>query len=221
MEKEIKQRWDTKRNSIYNLQSNINRLKRKVRQDLFSMNEKDRLTALVIRIMLLTSERVGNETSATNGHFGVSQFKNKHIKVMGNRVILDYVGKSGVEHEKTFVDETSAMIIKDLLRRRNEYLFTTKDGFRIKPDRVNRYLSDFDATSKDIRGFNANRLMLMELNRIGFTQEKDRPKVFNAALRKIGTKVGHGAATLRKHYLLPEIETTFYRYGDTRRIVIE
>ena len=221
MEKEIKQRWDTKRNSIYNLQSNINRLKRKVRQDLFSMNEKDRLTALVIRIMLLTSERVGNETSATNGHFGVSQFKNKHIKVMGNRVILDYVGKSGVEHEKTFVDETSAMIIKDLLRRRNEYLFTTKDGFRIKPDRVNRYLSDFDATSKDIRGFNANRLMLMELNRIGCTQEKDRPKVFNAALRKIGTKVGHGAATLRKHYLLPEIETTFYRYGDTRRIVIE
>ena len=221
MEKEIKQRWDTKRNSIYNLQSNINRLKRKVRQDLFSMNEKDRLTALVIRIMLLTSERVGNETSATNGHFGVSQFKNKHIKVMGNRVILDYVGKSGVEHEKTFVDETSSMILKDLLRRRNEYLFTTKDGFRIKPDRVNRYLSDFDATSKDIRGFNANRLMLMELNRIGFTQEKDRPKVFNAALRKIGAKVGHGAATLRKHYLLPEIETTFYRYGDTRRIVIE
>jgi hypothetical protein len=63
--------------------------------------------------------------------------------------------------------------------------------------------------------------MLMELNRIGFTQEKDRPKVFNAALRKIGEKVGHGAATLRKHYLLPEIETTFYRYGDTRRIVIE
>jgi DNA topoisomerase-1 len=185
------------------------------------MNEKDRLTALVIRIMLLTSERVGNETSATNGHFGVSQFKNKHIKVMGNRVILDYVGKSGVEHEKTFVDETSSMILKDLLRRRNEYLFTTKDGFRIKPDRVNRYLSDFDATSKDIRGFNANRLMLMELNRIGFTQEKDRPKVFNAALRKIGAKVGHGAATLRKHYLLPEIETTFYRYGDTRRIVIE
>ena len=221
MEKEIKQRWDTKRNSIYNLQSNINRIKRKVRQDLFSMNEKDRLTALVIRIMLLTSERVGNETSATNGHFGVSQFKNKHIKVMGNRVILDYVGKSGVEHEKTFVDETSAMILKDLLRRRNEYLFTTKDGFRIKPDRVNRYLSDFDATSKDIRGFNANRLMLMELNRIGFTQEKDRPKVFNAALRKIGAKVGHGAATLRKHYLLPEIETTFYRYGDTRLIVIE
>lgn len=220
MEKAIKQRWDSKRNSVYNLKSNIDRLKRRVRQDLVSCNEKDRLTALIIRIMLLTSERVGNETSATNGHFGVSQFQNKHIKVNGNIVTLDYVGKSGVEHEKKFVDETSAVMLKDLFRRQNQFLFTTKEGFQIKPDRVNRYLSNFDATSKDIRGFNANRLMVMELNRIGKTEEKDRAKAFNVSLRKIGAKVGHGAPTLRKHYLLPEIETTFYRYGDVRRIII-
>jgi len=221
MEKEIKQRWDSKRESIYNLKNIIDRLKRYVRQDLFSANEKDKLTALVIRIMLFTSERVGNEESATNGHFGVTQFKNKHIKVSDNRVVLDYVGKSGVEHEKSFVDSISASIIKDLLARRNDYVFTTKEGFRIKPDRVNRYLSNFNAKSKDIRGYNANRLMVMELNRIGKTEEKQRPKVFNEALRKIGAKVGHGAPTLRKHYLLPEIEEQFYRYGSIGRIKID
>jgi len=221
MEKEIKQRWDSKRESIYNLKNIIDRLKRYVRQDLFSANEKDKLTALVIRIMLFTSERVGNEESATNGHFGVTQFKNKHIKVSDNRVVLDYVGKSGVEHEKSFVDSISASIIKDLLARRNDYVFTTKEGFRIKPDRVNRYLSNFNAKSKDIRGYNANRLMVMELNRIGKTEEKQRPKVFNEALRKIGAKVGHGAPTLRKHYLLPEIEEQFYKYGSIGRIKID
>lgn len=221
MEKEIKQRWDSKRESIYSLKSNIDRLKRHIRQDLVSCNEKDRLTALVIRIMLYTSERVGNEESASNGHFGVTQFKNKHIKVEGNRVILDYVGKSGVEHEKSFVDETCAVMIKDLLSRRNDFVFTTKEGFRIKPDRVNRYLSDFNAKSKDIRGFNANRLMVMELNRIGKTEEKQRPKVFNASLRKIGAKVGHGASTLRTHYLLPEIEETFYKHGSIGKIKID
>lgn len=221
MEKEIKQRWDSKRESIYSLKSNINKLKRNVRQDLACPNEKDRLTALVIRIMLYTSERVGNEESASNGHFGVTQFKNKHIKVEGNRVTLDYVGKSGVEHEKSFVDETCAVMIKDLLSRRNQFVFTTKDAFRIKPDRVNRYLSNFNAKSKDIRGFNANRLMVMELNRVGKTEEKQRAKVFNASLRKIGAKVGHGASTLRTHYLLPEIEETFYRGGSVGRIKIE
>jgi len=220
-EKEIKQRWDSKRDSVYNLRNNIERLKRYVRHDLFSVNEKDKLTALVIRIMLFTSERVGNGESAINGHFGVTQFKNKHIKVDDNRVVLDYVGKSGVEHEKSFVDSISASIIKDLLARRNDYVFTTKEGFRIKPDRVNRYLSNFNAKSKDIRGYNANRLMVMELNRIGKTEEKKRAKVFNEALRKIGSKVGHGAPTLRKHYLLPEIEEQFYKYGSIGRIKID
>ena len=86
---------------------------------------------------------------------------------------------------------------------------------------MNRYLSNFDATSKDIRGFNANRMMVMELNRIGKIEEKQRPKVFNASLRKIGEKIGHGAATLRKHYLLPEIEETFYKHGSLGRIKID
>jgi DNA topoisomerase-1 len=221
MEQEIKQRWKYKRESIYNLKSNIDRLKRKIKQDLISPNEKDRLTALVVRIMLYTSERVGNGESASNGHFGVTQFKNMHITVDGNRVTLDYVGKSGVEHEKSFVDAIAAKMIRELLSKRNEFVFTTEDGFRIKPDRVNRYLANFDAKSKDIRGFNSNRMMVMELNRIGKTEEKQRAKVFNAALRKIGAKVGHGGATLRKHYLLPEIEEAFYKCGSIGRIKID
>ncbi len=213
-EKIIEERWESKRESIYNLKSRIDSLKRSVRRDLFSTNEKDRLTALVIRIMIYTSERIGNEGSAENGHFGITQFKNKHIKISGNRINLDYIGKSGVEHEKSFCDEACAVMISELLKRRNDFLFTTEDGFRIKPDRVNRYLKDFDAKSKDIRGFNANRMMAMELNRIGkVPDEKKRPKVFNASLRKVGAKIGHGAPTLRKHYLLPEIESVFYRYG--------
>lgn len=220
MEKEIKQRWDSKRESIYSLQSNIDRLKRHIKQDLISPNEKDRLTALVVRIMLYTSERVGNENSASNGHFGVTQFKNKHIKVDGNRVILEYVGKSGVEQEKSFVDESCSTMIKDLLSRRNQFIFTTNEGFVIKADRVNRYLSNFNAKSKDIRGFNANRLMVMELNRIGKTEEKQRAKVFNSSLRKISAKVGHTPATLRTHYLLPEIEENFYKYGSIGKIQI-
>jgi hypothetical protein len=33
-----------------------------------NFNEKDALTALVIAILLNTSERIGNEDSADNGH---------------------------------------------------------------------------------------------------------------------------------------------------------
>lgn len=80
-EEDLAKRWKSKKASVYNLRDNIDRLKRKVRQDLVTLdcNEKDRLTALVIRVMLNTSERIGNESSAANGHFGITQFKNKHV----------------------------------------------------------------------------------------------------------------------------------------------
>jgi hypothetical protein len=61
----------------------------------------------------------------------------------------------------------------------------------------------------------------MELNRIGKVKdEKERPKVFNAALKKIGAKIGHGPATLRKQYLLPEIEEQFYSKGYVTKVKI-
>lgn len=221
-EYDINKRWELKRDSIYNLRDKIDRLKRKVRADLYSSDDKTRLTALVIRIMMLTSERVGNSESAKNGHFGVTEFKRKHITLNGNKVTLNYIGKSGVEHEKEFTDATCAIMLNDLMKRNDSFVFVTQDGFKIKADKVNRYLRRFDAKSKDIRGFNANRLMVMELNRIGkVKEEKQRAKVFNEALRKIGAKIGHGPATLRKQYLLPEIEQQFYKHGSIGRIKID
>lgn len=222
MEQEIKQRWATKRNAIYNLKDSLERLKRKVKIDLHSPYEKERITALIIRTMLNTSERIGNEESASNGHFGITQFKKDHVKVVGSKIRLNYVGKSGVEHEKDFSDLTCAQLLKKLRIRNNEFIFTTEDGFRIRPDRVNRYLKKFNVKSKDIRGFNANRMMVMELNRVGRVKEETaRPKVFNTALRKIAERIGHGAPTLRKHYLLPEIEENFYKTGSVGRIKID
>jgi DNA topoisomerase-1 len=221
-EYDIDKRWELKRDSIYNLRDKIDRLKRKVRADLYSSDDKTRLTALAVRIMMLTSERVGNSESAKNGHFGVTEFKRKHITINGNKVTLNYVGKSGVEHEKEFTDASCAIMLNDLTKRNDSFIFVTQDGFKIKADKVNRYLRKFDAKSKDIRGFNANRLMVMELNRIGKVKdEKQRSKVFNAALRKIGAKIGHGPSTLRKQYLLPEIETQFYKHGSIGRIKID
>ena len=63
--------------------------------------------------------------------------------------------------------------------------------------------------------------MILELNRIGkIKEEKERPKIFNKALKKIALKIGHGPATLRKHYLLPKIEETFYKKGTVTNIKI-
>ena len=219
--RKLSQRWDYKRDSIYNLRDNINRLKLQVRKDLKSKDEKNKLTALVIRIMFNTSERVGNESSAENGRFGITQLKNTHIFLRNGKIHLIYVGKSGVQHSKSFSDATSFSILKALKKKNKNFLFVTSDGFRIKPDRVNRYLNNFGAKSKDIRGYNANYMMLCELRKFGkVTEDKERKKIFNLSLKKVSCKIGHSATTLRTHYLLPEIEENFYKSGSVGRIKI-
>jgi DNA topoisomerase-1 len=219
--RQLKQRWDYKRDSIYNLRDNIKRLKLQVRKDLKGRDEKEKLTALIVRIMMNTSERVGNEGSASNGRFGISQLKNTHIFLRNGKIHLIYVGKSGVSHSKSFSDATSFAILKTLKKRNNNFLFITSDGFRIKPDRVNRYLSNFGAKSKDIRGFNANHLMICELKKYGnIKEEKERTKIFNLSLKKVASKIGHSPATLRKHYLLPEIEENYFKKGSVGKISI-
>lgn len=213
-ENELKLRWQKKRKAIYTLKDNLEKLKLRVNKDLDSKNEKEKLIATVVKIMLNTSERVGNKGSSKNGRFGVSQFRKKHVKVSGSLVELSYVGKSGVVHNKVFKDAKVANILKQKKDEKGVYLFCTTTCLKISPEMVNRYLSVYDITSKDIRGFNANNMVVKELRKKGPIKElKDRKKIFNEILSKIADKIGHTKATLRGQYLLPEIEESFYDTG--------
>jgi hypothetical protein len=83
-------------------------------------------------------------------------------------------------------------------------------------------LSNYGVKSKDIRGYNANRMMVLELSKVGkISDAKLRPKIFNELLRKVSEKIGHGASTLRTHYLLPEIEASFYKGGIVNSVKID
>lgn len=217
--KEIERRWDKKRNHIKTISKNIRKLKIKIDHDLSSADEKTRIIACVAKIIEITGERVGNDESSGNGHHGISNLTKKHIKVNGDNVTLKYTGKSGVEHEKTFSHSKVASILKELLKRNTNDVFSTSDGISIKSTQVNNYLSQFDITSKDLRGFKSNKLMTQELSKLGkVKEEKDRKKKFNELLRKVAGEIGHLPGTLRKHYLLPEIEDNFYSHGSIGRV---
>lgn len=216
--KVLRERWAKKKDALENLANNISRLRKNLSKDLKEGDEKQRLTALVIKIMDETGERVGNDDSADNGHFGVTGLKKKHIKVNGSNVKLKYVGKSGVEHEKEFNDSTIASALKDAIRRSpSEYVFETSEGFRIKNDRVNRYLNIFNVSAKDLRGYSANKWIINKLRSVKdreiINNDAKRKKKFNEIVKSVAEKVGHGSATLKKHYLLPSLEREFVNHG--------
>ena len=216
---EIEERWNKKKEHIEKLSEAIRSLRNNLTRDIKGDDEKERLTALAISVIDKTAERVGNGDSEQNGHFGVTGFQKKHIKVVGNTVYLNYVGKSGVKHEKQFSDELISAALKNAMNESScNFVFCTKDGFRIKPDKINRYLSEYGITAKDIRGYSANRWIVDRLNNI---EEKDIPETeakrkrkFNKILKSVAAKVGHGSGTLKKHYMIPELETTFIQGGE-------
>lgn len=214
-DEELEARALKKKNAIKNLSSSLRRLRAKVNEGLRSENEKEFLTALVVLTMLETSERVGNGTSAENGHFGVTGFRKKHVSVSGNNVTFKYKGKSGVEHDKSLNNSKLAYgLQKAISNSPSERVFTTSDGFDIKNDRVNRYLRNFEVKAKDIRGYSANKWIVSKLKRLEAEEsEKKRKTQFNKVVKEVAAKVGHGGATLKKHYMLPELQSNWIDKG--------
>ena len=216
---ELKKRWDKKRNSIKELQKNISKLRNKVTSDMSSTDEKTQIIATIIRIIDKTGERVGNEQSKLEGHFGITNLRKKHISVRGSSITLNYVGKSGMKHDVTITDSKAASVLKKLMKHSDNEVFVTSDGLSIKAPQVNKYLDDFNITAKDLRGYKCNKLMSEKLRKIKKPKtEAEIKKVFNETLREVADIIGHTPGILRKNYLLPEIEEDFYSFKKVQKI---
>lgn len=213
----IEARWAKKKDRIHKLANDISRLRLNVSKDLKLQGEDEKtfLTALIIAIQDKTGERIGNNDSAAIGHFGVSGFLKRHISISGNEITLKYRGKSGVDHEKTFSSEKIAKALKWAIKNSPEsHVFTTSDGQWIGSDQVNKYLSAFDVSSKNLRGFFINKALTDKLHAIPIPEkEKDRKKIFNSLCKKIASTVGHGAGTCKKHYIVPELPEQYIVHG--------
>jgi len=206
-----------KNRGVFNLAKNVSRLKSKVSKDLSSSDEETRLTAAAVKTMLDTSERVGNKASAKKGHHGVTGLQNKHFKKKSGKVKLQYIGKSGMKQDKEISDKK---VIKAMNPTGNGGLFTTKEGKDITNTMVNDYIREFGITSKDIRGYNANKFMAQRLSRIKLRDEKERKKKFLEILDEVAAKVGHTPSMLRNSYLHPNMEDDFVKHGRVKKLTL-
>jgi len=215
-QKEMARRRKKKVDGVRTLAENITKLRHNLARDLKSDDKREVMTAVAITIMDKTAERVGNDDSAADGHFGVTGFRKKHITIDGDRINLKYTGKSGVEHDKSFTDAGIAGILKKNLEKcePNDPILACGDEYSVKADRINRYLEDFGVTAKDMRGYAANNLMSDALKGVKVpSDEKERKKKWLEVLGNVAEQVGHGKEMLRKQYLLPNFEDTWIKKG--------
>lgn len=220
-DRQVANRNKKKAERIDKLKKSMGKLRAKYKSDLSSDDEDKAQTALAVALIDHTYERVGNDGSAKDGHFGVTGWRKKHISFGSGGCTIKYVGKSGVDHDKKVTDGA----IKKALKR--AYDAASGDNAEVLPDataeKVNAYLKDFDVTAKDLRGYHANREMQERLKAMRSKgkdlpeDKKDREKIlkkeFLKALEETADTVGHEPSTLRSQYLVDALEESYMKDG--------
>ena len=221
----IKKRHKEKSKKIEKLRKCMSDLRSKYRRDIDSEDKRKGAIALAVSLIDLTYERVGNPTSAENGHFGITGLQKRHIKFANGKATLTYVGKSGVKQTKEISDTKIVSKLKEMTKKKlkDEHILTYGDDKCVSARLVNAYLKDFGISAKDIRGFHANEEMKKALKSIRKengklpSEEKDKAKQlkteFKTALKQVASIVGHQHSTLKNQYLVPHLEETFLEKG--------
>ena len=224
--RQVAKRHKEKAVRIEALRKKMGDLRQKARGDLTASDPDTRLTALAVCLMDETYERVGNEHSAKDGHYGVTNWTTDHITLSDKAAIIKYTGKSGVKHEKKVTNARVLSALRKALQGKGngDKVLCDGDECSILAKDVNAYLKPYGITAKDIRGFHANEEMKHHLKAQRKSGPSDLPHSrkekdeilkaeFQAALDLASAAVGHEAATLRSQYLVPSMEASYVHDG--------
>lgn len=223
-ERQVADRNKAKAERVEKLRNSLGKLRSQIKKDLKSGDIKKKMTALAVGLINDTYERVGNSSSAAEGHFGVTGWQAKHVHFGNGGATIKYVGKSGVDQEKKVKDSGLVGALKEAMKGKKgtDPIFQTESG-KITPSSVNAYLKPFAITAKDIRGMHANRVMQEKLKAQRSkgsklpSDPKEKEKIlkteFKQALEETSKAVGHEPSTLKNQYLVPGMEDDFMRDG--------
>jgi len=175
---------------------------------------RERVLAAVVQLLETTLIRVGNSQYAQkNCSFGLTTLRDRHVDISGEKVQLEFRGKSGVDHEIEFSDRRLANIIKQCQEIPGYEIFKYYDaaGERHFVDSadVNEYLQQItqqDFTAKDFRTWAGTLLTAIELNGLGeFDSESQAKTNITQAIKHTARQLGNRPATCRKYYVHPAI----------------
>lgn len=200
---------------IIEFASKLPALRKRVHKDLKRWRfDKRKVIAAAVSLMDAGYFRVGNQTYAkTNKSYGLTTLRSSHISLKNDRVIFDFMGKSGQQQHKVIRDSTIARIVSKLDDMPGYELFRYYDKkgalHNLTSADVNDYIkshmgSDFSA--KDFRTWGGTMLAALELARQTRPSTKTaRKKAMTECVKAVAKKLGNTPAIARSSYIDPRI----------------
>ncbi len=183
---------------------------------------REKVLATVVRLLECTNIRVGNDEYArTNGSYGLTTLRDKHVEVSGGNLRFSFRGKSGKTHEVELSDRRLARIVRRCRDVPGEELFQYLDdeGSRqtIDSGHVNDYLREISGqefTAKDFRTWAGTLLAYRALRAL---QPQDHgpaaKKNVVQAMRVTAEKLGNTPAVARGSYVHPAVLDAYLEGG--------
>ena len=188
-------------------------LRSQVEDDLRSKGLTQRkVLATVVSLMEKTFIRVGNyEYEKSNGSYGLTTLKNKHVSISGDNMKFSFTGKKGIHHDITLRNKRLARIVGQCHDIPGKELFEyyAEDGSRHPVDSgmVNTYIreaSGGDFSAKDFRTWAGSLHALQEFCDLGEALTvMEMKKNINTVLDGVSRKLGNTRTVCRKYYVHP------------------
>jgi DNA topoisomerase-1 len=181
--------------------------------------DRDRVSAIALRLIHLGWLRVGSERSARESRtYGVTTLTRRHVSVRGNRVTLSFRGKHNVQVRTTLVDDELAAAMRDLLTVHNGgrvFRFRREDGTlaNLTSRHLNEYVKEHmgpDFSAKDFRTWGGTLLAAIRFaeraRREGFPETPtDEKRAAAAVMRSVAQELGNTPAVCRASYVSPAV----------------
>lgn len=174
---------------------------------------RERVLALVVRLLDDTLIRVGNEASTARDSFGLTTIESRHVEVRGSGVAFDFTGKSSVEHHVELRDQQLARLIQACDDADGDQLFCyEEDGavVDVGSDDVNAYLRAAGGdtiSARDFRTWGGTVAVVRDLGPLG--TEEPTTSAFLAAVDVAAEKLGNTRTVCRASYVHPAIEPAY------------
>ncbi len=188
--------------------------------------DHDKVIALVVRLMELTSIRIGNESyKKLYGSFGLTTLLNRHVKIEGSTIDFEFKGKKGVYHKVALHSRKLARLVKQCRDIPGKELFQyyNAEGQRctVGSGDVNNYLKEItgeDFTAKDFRTWAGSVSALYAFKDAGeFDNITECRKKIISVLDEVAINLGNTRSVCKKYYVHPTViksyeDGTIFKY---------
>ncbi|WP_316805512.1 DNA topoisomerase IB [Pedobacter nototheniae] len=211
-------RSDDKYYRLYEFGRALPEARKRLAKDLKRKNFDERkVLAICVDVLQKTLIRVGNESyKQLYGSFGLTTLRDKHVKINGSKISMDFVGKKGVLQKVELNDRNLAKLVKKCRDIPGQELFqfysNGKEHKSVDSGKINNYIKEItgdDFTAKDFRTWGGTLEALRQFANCSTDESLNSKKVIVTVLDCVAEKLGNTRAVCKSSYVYPLLLTAY------------